>query len=97
MKRDPNALTKLVWVQNELRRVRDQVTPDVAPQVAKDLSPVFDALWSVCMDCTRARARCVANHHRCTCGRKGRARIIRTSFRSWVACERCLGTVRQLN
>jgi hypothetical protein len=37
MKREANAytnLTKLIWAQNELRRVRDSITPDVAPRVA---------------------------------------------------------------
>ena len=63
----------------------------------KELNPVFDAQWSVCMDCTRARARAVANHHRCVCGRKRRERTIVTAVRSWIACNRCLGTVRQLN
>jgi hypothetical protein len=60
----------------------------------KELSPVWDAQGP---DCTKARARAVENHHRCACGRKRRERIIRTAIRSWVACVRCLGTVRQIN
>jgi hypothetical protein len=32
---DPNAYTKLVVAQQDLRRVRDYITPEVAPRVAQ--------------------------------------------------------------
>jgi len=44
MRRHPNALPKLVWAQNELRRVRDQVTPDVAPRVAKRIRSLLKSI-----------------------------------------------------
>lgn len=54
--------------------------------------------WGVCMDCTKSRAKCVASHGRCVCGKKAvPAEVIRTGSRSWVPCNRCLGTIRQLS
>jgi hypothetical protein len=58
---------------------------------------VFDALWTVCMECTRARHRACVSGGKCTCGRKRVERTIVTRVRSWIACDRCLGTVRQLS
>lgn len=53
--------------------------------------------WNVCMDCTRARARAVANHSRCTCGNKARpTEVMRSGSRTWISCHRCLGSIRQL-
>lgn len=49
--------------------------------------------WSVCMDCTRARAATVGRHGRCACGRKARPRPASNGVRSWSACERCLGAI----
>ena len=39
-----NALEKLVWAQNELRRVRGQITPDVAPQVARRIRALLKSV-----------------------------------------------------
>ena len=53
--------------------------------------------WGVCLDCTRARARAVGSGGRCSCGpKRRRERVVKTAIRSWMACDRCLGTVRQL-
>jgi hypothetical protein len=53
--------------------------------------------WSVCLDCTKARAR-TATTHRCGCGRSARpGSTQRIGSRSWVPCRRCLGTIRQLS
>lgn len=53
--------------------------------------------WEVCLDCTKARAR-AAFTRRCTCGRRARPTGVkgRPGARQWVACERCLGTIRQV-
>jgi len=54
--------------------------------------------WDVCMDCTKARHRAVTNRGRCSCGKKRRERPVSfsslKSARHWIACDRCLGTVR---
>lgn len=60
-----------------------------------ELSTLEALQWSVCLPCTRARHR-AAVHGKCTCGRKRRERIVSTSVRAWVACDRCLGVVRAL-
>jgi hypothetical protein len=49
-----------------------------------------------CMPCVRARAR-AAFTHRCSCGRKRRERTVSNGSRTWVSCDRCLGSVRQLS
>lgn len=56
----------------------------------------WEAHWRVCMDCTKARAR-AAFGGRCRCGRKRRERLVGARFRSWVACDRCLGAVRNVS
>lgn len=48
------------------------------------------------MECVKARARATTGGGRCKCGRKARPRDVRTSGRCWVACDRCLGTIRRL-
>jgi hypothetical protein len=53
--------------------------------------------WTVCFDCTKARARSFGNGRRCVCGRKrARPRVVRQFPRVWESCDRCLGTIRQL-
>lgn len=53
--------------------------------------------WDVCLDCTKARAR-AAFTHRCACGRKARPTDVKGTpgRRQWIACFRCLGSIRQL-
>jgi hypothetical protein len=55
----------------------------------------FDTGYSVCMACARARHRAAVTH-RCVCGRLRRPRTVSTGIRTWVACDRCLGTIRQI-
>jgi len=52
--------------------------------------------WQVCLDCTKARHRAAMNGQRCTCGAKRNERVVTTPNRAWVACDRCLGVVRNL-
>lgn len=54
--------------------------------------------YSVCMGCTKARARAAVTH-RCTCrGSKRRPTPVLGSprGRQWIGCTRCLGTIRQV-
>jgi hypothetical protein len=63
----------------------------------KVLSPVGDFGYTVCMECTKARARTVGNRGRCTCPKKlKRPRAVTNRIRAWEACDRCLGTIRAL-
>jgi hypothetical protein len=55
----------------------------------------LDAGYSVCMACTRARHRAAVTH-RCSCGRLRRPRQVSHLGRVWIACDRCLGTSRQI-
>ena len=56
------------------------------------------SFWSPCMDCVRARARSATTGHRCVCGRKRiESAVKRVGSRTWISCERCLGTVKQLS
>jgi hypothetical protein len=59
---------------------------------------VFDASggWNVCMDCTKARHRAVVNG-KCTCGKKAVPRKTGNGIRKWIGCDRCLGSIKQLN
>ena len=51
-----------------------------------------------CMNCVRARAATVGANGRCRCPKsKQRPRTVKTRSRSWVACDRCLGTIRQIS
>ena len=62
----------------------------------KPLGVVEATMWSVCMDCTKARARSAFNG-RCHCGRlrvPGRERSV--GSRRWIPCQRCLGTIKQV-
>lgn len=54
--------------------------------------------YSVCLDCTKARQAAVMAHGACKCAAKRNpdARIRIVGSRKWIACNRCLGTVRQL-
>lgn len=57
----------------------------------------FDALWDVCLPCTKARYKAVITK-RCVCGRGRRPTDVkRIGSRSWVSCKRCLGTIEQLS
>lgn len=50
-----------------------------------------------CMRCVRARARS-AMDHRCHCGNQRIPGGVRSvGSRSWVPCDRCLGTIGQLS
>jgi hypothetical protein len=51
-----------------------------------------------CWECVKARARtATVNRGRCTCPAKlKRPRNVDVGHRAWVACDRCLGTIRQL-
>lgn len=62
----------------------------------KELGPM-DAGYNVCFDCTKARHRAVMNRGKCTCNKKARKREVSAFGRKWIACDRCLGTVCQLN
>jgi hypothetical protein len=55
----------------------------------------FDAGYTVCMACTRARHRAAVTH-RCACGKLRRPRQLSHLGRVWTACDRCLGTIRQV-
>jgi hypothetical protein len=58
----------------------------------KTLGGLEATMWTVCMPCTRARARtATVNHGRCTCGRRARLRPVEHLGRKWQACDRCLG------
>jgi hypothetical protein len=55
----------------------------------------FDLGYSVCMACTRAPHRAAVTH-RCPCGILRRPRQVSHLGRVWIACDRCLATVRQI-
>ena len=61
------------------------------------LRPVYP--WAdPCLACVRARHRAAVTH-RCSCPKHLRREsgIKRAWSRTWISCERCLGTVRQLS
>ena len=59
-------------------------------------------LWVVidgkpCMACITARMKAATNGGRCVCRKADkRPRTITTRSRSWVGCDRCLGTIKTL-
>jgi hypothetical protein len=55
----------------------------------------LDIGYSVCLACTRARHRAVLMR-KCCCGHRRRPRHVSTPWRAWIACDRCLGTIRQV-
>jgi hypothetical protein len=60
---------------------------------------VLEAMrWTVCMECTVARARAVQKR-RCVCTKRQQrpTDIKRVGSRSWISCERCLGQIKQLS
>lgn len=62
----------------------------------KELNPVEALHWDICFNCTKARHRSV--NGRCKCGRMARpTKVLRIGSRSWIACHRCLGQIRQLS
>jgi hypothetical protein len=54
---EPNALEKLIWAQNELRRVRDNITPDVAPRVARKVRALLKSVDGAIRNAVNHRAR----------------------------------------
>jgi hypothetical protein len=54
---EPNALEKLIWAQNELRRVRDTITPDVAPRVAHKVRALLKSVDGAIRNAENHRAR----------------------------------------
>ena len=66
---------------------------------------IYSFAGPVCLACCKARHRAVLNSGRCTCGRRARptrkGRIVmfgrRDIGRKWIACLRCLGTIKQFN
>ena len=50
-----------------------------------------------CMACVRVRARAATTGGRCRCGRDAIPGATRKVYsRSWIPCDRCLGTIKQL-
>lgn len=57
----------------------------------------MDYLYSVCMDCTKARQRAATTGGMCKCGANKRTSPLRSSgSRKWYSCKRCLGTIKQV-
>jgi hypothetical protein len=56
------------------------------------------ALSGPCLDCARARQK-AAMSGRCSCPKRLRreSKVKRVGSRSWVGCDRCFGSVRQLS
>lgn len=51
-----------------------------------------------CMNCVRARAAAVSKGGRCVCPKRKQEPVEKRSIhRSWISCERCLGTIKQLS
>lgn len=51
----------------------------------------------ICMGCVMARAKTATTGGRCRCPKTLKnPRTVTTRSRSWVACDRCLGTIKQL-
>ena len=51
----------------------------------------------ICMGCVKARHR-AAISHKCSCPKKlKRPREVTNKIRQWIACDRCLGAIKQLN
>jgi hypothetical protein len=65
----------------------------------KGLGAVEASRWGVCMPCTQARAKTVANRGKCTCPKTlKRPRTASNGLgRTWMACDRCLGSIKQLS
>ena len=53
--------------------------------------------WGISMEVVKAR-HAAAMDHRCHCGnKKDPGKVNRIGSRTWVACERCFGTIKQLS
>ena len=62
------------------------------------LHPMERGYWTVCFPCTRARHKAVLARGRCVChARERRPRQVSNGSRAWIACDRCLGSIRQLS
>lgn len=53
--------------------------------------------WNVCMDCTRRRHKAVCNRGKCVCRTEKYGRTCKAYSRTWMSCNRCLGTIKQLS
>lgn len=52
----------------------------------------------VCMACVIQRHKTVLNRGKCTCRKaEQRPREVGNNIRRWIACDRCLGSIKQLN
>jgi len=50
-----------------------------------------------CFDCIKARHK-AALTHKCSCPKRlKRPRTVTNKIRTWVSCDRCLGTIRQIS
>lgn len=55
-------------------------------------------LGDPCMACVRARHKAVVNGGRCSCPKSmKKPRTVSNGNRTWVACDRCLGSIKQLS
>jgi hypothetical protein len=65
--RDPDELLgrhcKLIWAQRELRGVRDNITPDVAPQAAKAIRRALKSLDGAIRHNQRMRNKAKSAHY----------------------------------
>jgi len=69
------------------------------------LNPVIAAMAStdghlICMPCVKARVKvATSGRGRCTCPKrlKRPTDVKRIGSRTWISCERCLGTIEQLS
>jgi hypothetical protein len=62
----------------------------------KELGAIEATQFSVCLPCTVARHKAVVKKKCCCRKVDKRPRTIDVKFRGWVACDRCLGTIKQL-
>lgn len=55
-------------------------------------------LFDICMECIKARQRAVV-YRKCCCGKSKipDENIKQVCSRKWIACKRCLGTIKQLS
>jgi hypothetical protein len=54
--------------------------------------------YTICMDCVKARHKTVLRLGKCVCRKADkRPRETGNKSRKWLSCDRCLGTIKQLN
>ncbi len=77
----------------------DRIGDEKCEGCGKPLGVVEAGRWSVCFDCTKARARSVGARGKCVCGSKRKPGAELAPFgkrgRRWIPCKRCLGTIKQ--